>query len=388
MAEERAVPSLATRFVHVGRIPVAEGMLRSINVPVYRSAVFCHTAYGVEDRYSYSRLGNPTRTALEEALADLAAGTRAFAFASGMAAMDAVFSLFRRGDRLLVGRDLYGHTYRLLLDYVGRQGVEVTFVDTWDAGRLTTALEEPVRALFFETPTNPLGHVTDIRRAAELAHAHGALVIVDNTMLTPYGQRPLELGADVEVLSATKYLAGHNDVLAGVVIVRDPDLAAAIAEYQIIHGAVLSPDDAWLLLRGMKTLPLRLERQEANARALASYLQNHPNVEAVYYPGLAEHPGHRLQAKQASSFGATLSFTVRSILLVPEVLSRVRIITYAESLGGVESLITHPAAQTHRDIPPEERQARGLSDRLLRLSVGIEDVHDLQADLEQALVWP
>jgi cystathionine gamma-synthase len=230
--------------------------------------------------------------------------------------------------------------------------------------------------------------VTDLRLAVETAHAQGAIVIVDNTFLTPYGQRVLELGADVEVHSATKYLAGHNDVLAGVMAVRDPALAEVLAQHQVLHGAVLSPDDAWLVLRGLKTLPLRLERQEANALRLARFLREHPAVTAVYYPGLPEHPGHEVHRNQASSFGATLSFEVASMVLVAEVLSRVRIISYAESLGGVESLITHPAGQTHRDIPAEERRARGITDRLLRLSVGIEDVRDLEEDLEQALCAP
>jgi cystathionine gamma-synthase len=388
MGEEDGSRHTATRFVHAGR-GALQDPADGVSVPVYRSAVFRHRGFGQDDRYTYARLGNPTRVALEEAVAELSGGVRGFAFASGMAALAAAFSVVEAGGRLLASSDLYGHTYRLLVDHLAQRGVEVRFVDTWDAQALRAAFAGGgVHALFLETPTNPLMHITDLRAATDLAHAHGALVIVDNTFLTPYGQRPLVLGADIVVESATKYLAGHNDVLAGVLAVREPALGERIATYQVLHGAPLGPDDSWLVLRGLKTLPLRLERQAENALTLARYLADHPLVERVLYPGLPDHPGYDVHARQADTAGATLAFEVRSMMVVAEVLSRVRLISYAESLGGVESLITHPAGQTHRDIPPAERRARGISDRLLRLSVGIEDVRDLEADLAAALVEP
>ena len=377
--------SLVTKFVHVGRQRRPAEGIDPIAMPIYRTAVFRHRGFGEADAFTYSRLANPTRAALEEAAAELAGGSVGLAFASGMAALAAAFSLVGSGERLVAGRDLYGHTYRLLLEDVVRRGVAVEFVDTWDLAAVARALTVPARAVFLETPSNPLMRITDLRAVVELAHAQGALVLVDNTFLTPYGQRPLELGADVEILSATKYLAGHNDVLAGLVVARDKAVGEELRRHQVLFGAVLSPDDAWLVLRGMKTLPLRLERQEANALVLAERLLNHPRVRQVYYPGLPDHPGHEVHRRQARSFGATLSFEVDSVVTVAELLGRVRVISYAESLGGVESLITHPAGQTHRDIPPEERRRQGISDRLLRLSVGIEDVADLWQDLEAAL---
>lgn len=365
----------------VGRDPVTG----AISVPVVRSATFLHPGYGLSTGFDYSRLGNPTRQALEDVMAQVEGGCRAFAFSSGMAAIAALGALLEPGDELLASEDIYGHSYRLFERVWARYGVRVRFAELSRPGAVAEALSPATRAVFLETPTNPLLRVVDIRAAAEAAHRAGALLFVDNTFLTWYLQRPLDLGADAVVYSATKYLSGHNDVLAGLVVVRDEALAARLAEAQILTGAVLAPDDAWLVLRGMKTLPLRMERHGENALAVARWLQEHPQVEAVHYPGLPGHPGQALAGTQVRGWGGMVSFTVRRVRLVDQILSRLRIIAFAESLGGVESLITYPAAQTHRDVPPEVRQRLGISDRLLRLSVGTEHPDDLIADLAAAL---
>lgn len=370
-----------TRYAHVGLgRPGA-----SISTPIYRSAVFRHGAYGERDEHTYSRLGNPTRARLEEEMAQLTDGVRGLAFSSGMAALHCAFSLLAPGDRVIASSDLYGHTYRLLTDHVARRGVTVDFVDTFDSPALERAVRSPVSMVFVETPSNPLMRITSVQRAAAVAHGAGALLAVDNTFMTPFGQRCMALGADLEIHSATKALAGHNDVLAGLLVVRDPQVGERLARHQMFHGAVLSPDDAWLVLRGMKTLPLRLERQSENAFRLATWLSSHPKVAEVYYPALKGHPGRATHESQASMPGGLLSFELKRIRDVPELFSRLEVITFAESLGGVESLITHPAGQTHRDIPAEERRKRGISDRLVRLSVGIEDLADLKRDLVRAL---
>ncbi|MBX6378746.1 MAG: PLP-dependent transferase [Clostridia bacterium] len=367
--------------VGVGRDP----WTGAIAVPVYRSATFLHPGYGMSTGFDYSRLGNPTRQALEEAMAAVEGGSRAFAFASGMAAIAALAGLFAPGDELVASEDIYGHSYRLFQRLWAQHGVRVRFADLSRPGAVAAAVSPATRAVFVETPTNPLLRVTDLREAAEAAHRVGALLVVDNTFLTWYLQRPLDLGADVVVYSASKYLAGHNDVLAGLVVVKDEELAARLAEIQILTGAVLSPDDAWLVLRGMKTLPLRMERHAENAAAIATWLSGHPLVDAVHYPGLPGQPGHELTGRQVRGWGGMVSFSVRRVRLVDQVLSRLRVIAFAESLGGVESLITYPATQTHRDVPPDVRLRLGITDRLLRLSVGVEHVDDLIADLDQAL---
>lgn len=358
---------LSTRLVQSGvRFDTATG---AVSVPIYQSATFAHPGLGVSTGYDYTRSGNPTRQALEEALAGLEGGYAAYSFASGLAALTAVLLLFKAGDHLLLGEDLYGGTYRLLDRIFARFGLTASYVDTTDPAAVEAALRSDTKALVLESPSNPMLKISDLAGLARLCGERGVLSVVDNTLLTPYLQRPLELGCDLVVHSATKYLGGHNDLLAGVVVAGNEQLAKEVAFVQNAAGSVLAPHDCWLLLRGLKTLAVRLDRQQENAAMLAAWLSRHPLVEAVYYPGI----------------GAMLSFRLRDAELVGRVLGKVQVLSYAESLGGVESLITYPLLQTHADVPEETRRKLGIDDRLLRLSVGIEHIADLRADLEQAL---
>ena len=361
----------------------------AVSMPVYRSSTFRHPGLGKSTGFDYSRTANTTRSVVEETLAWAEGGgeARASAFSSGLAAIDAVARLFGPGDRMVVTEDLYGGTFRLFEKLHKPYGLETVYVDTTDLGAVENALAHPrVRAVFLEVPSNPLLNVSDVRTIAGLAASRGALTIVDNTFLTFCRQRPMELGADLVIYSATKYLGGHDDLLGGVVISRRPELAEEIAFYQNAAGAILSPDEAWLLLRGLKTLPLRLAKQEANARVLAEWLAAHPRVSRTYYPGLPDHPGNGIFRDQASGDGgAMVAFEVADAARVPDILSGVRVFMFAESLGGVASLITFPSVQTHADIDPETRDRLGISNRLLRLSIGIEDAEDLRQDLERVL---
>lgn len=374
---------LETLLVQIGvGVDTATG---SISMPIYQTATFRHPALGQSTGFDYSRTSNPTRKVLEDGLAILEGGCRGLAFASGMAAITAVLYLFRPGDHLLVCEDLYGGTYRLLNHVAVNYGLKFSLVDTTDLEAVKKAIQDNTKAIFLETPTNPLMKITDIAAIAALAKEHGLLTIVDNTFMTPYLQRPLDLGADLVVHSATKYLGGHNDVVLGAVVAAREDLAERLAFIQNTVGAVPGPQDCWLVIRGLKTLAVRLDRAQANASYLAFWLARHPLVTKVYYPGLPEHPGHEVALRQARGFGAMLSFEVARPELVEQILSRVKVISFAESLGGVESLITFPERQTHAEIPEELRRKLGINDRLLRLSVGLEDPSDLRADLEQAL---
>ncbi len=358
----------------------------AISVPIYQTASFSHPALGESTGFDYSRSSNPTRLALEETLAAAEGGCRAFAFASGLAAIDCVLHLFHSGDRLVVTEDLYGGTFRLFEKVYRPLGFDVIYVDTSDLAAVERALAEPgVRAVFVESPTNPLLRIADLRAIAHCAQARGILTIVDNTFLTPYLQRPLQMGADLVVYSATKYLAGHNDVVAGAVVARTPELAERVAFFQNAVGGVLGPQDSWLTLRGLKTLPLRMDKQQANALRLAQWLASHAHVRAVHYPGLPGHPGREILLREHSGFGGMIAFEVDDAARVPDILSGVQVFLFAESLGGVESLITYPAVQTHADIAPATRERLGIHDRLLRLSVGIEDVDDLIQDLQTVL---
>lgn len=357
----------------------------SVTMPIYQTATFRHPGLGESTGYDYSRSGNPTRTVLEETIASLEGANRAFAFSTGMAAIDCVLRLFSPGDRIAVTEDLYGGTFRMFEKIYRPLGIEAVYVDTSDLREVEKVLDSGVAAIFVETPTNPLLKVADIRGIASLARRRGARVIVDNTFLTPYILRPLELGADITIYSASKYLAGHNDVVAGFVCAKDADTAERICFHQNAAGAVLGPQDCWLLLRGLKTLPLRLRQQQANSQHVANFLSNHPRVRKVYHPGITGHPGREILARDAGGFGAMISFEVDDPALVPVILRKVRVFLFAESLGGVESLITFPSVQTHADIDPEIRERLGINDRLLRISVGIEDAQDLLEDLEQAL---
>lgn len=357
----------------------------AVSFPIYQTATFAHPALGESTGYDYSRVQNPTRQQLEKTVASLEQGTDAVAFSSGMAAILAVMELFAPGNHIVTEADLYGGTPRLFHTVSEPRGITFTAVSFSDGiSRAAAAIRPETKALYIETPTNPMMNVTDIRAAAELAHAHGALLVVDNTFLSPYLQNPLALGADIVVHSGTKYLSGHNDTLAGFAVVKDAALAARLREISKTIGANLAPFDSWLLLRGIQTLAVRMDRAEENALALAEWLKLQPQVTRVIYPGLPEHPGHALMQRQARGFGAMLTFEVHDKRDVPVLLKTVKLIRFAESLGGTESLLTYPITQTHADVAPEVLAANGLTDRILRLSVGIENVNDLIADLAQA----
>ncbi|HEX2927846.1 MAG TPA: PLP-dependent aspartate aminotransferase family protein [Ruminiclostridium sp.] len=357
----------------------------AVSFPIYQSATFRHPGLNQTTGYDYSRLQNPTREELENTMAILEKGKYGFAFSSGMAAISSVLKMFSPGRHLIVSDDLYGGTYRIFEEVYKNYGLQFSYVDTSKIEEIKKEYKSNTTAIFIETPTNPTMKVADIRSIAELAKSQNSMLIVDNTFLTPYFQQPLELGADIVIHSGTKYLGGHNDTLAGLAVLKDDDYAERLKLIQKSEGAVLSPFDSWLLLRGIKTLGIRLERQQQNAVEIANRLKNHKNVKKVYYVGLPEHDGHELSLKQASGFGSMISFEVSSAEIVEKVLQKVKIIMFAESLGGVESLITYPMLQTHSAVPEEIRERLGVNERLLRLSVGIENVKDLVYDLEQAL---
>ncbi|MFX3631996.1 MAG: aminotransferase class I/II-fold pyridoxal phosphate-dependent enzyme [Candidatus Pristimantibacillus sp.] len=371
---------------HLAQIgSVKEPVTGAVSFPIYQATAFRHPQLGQSTGFDYARTKSPTRSVLEEAAAKLESGDAGFACSSGMAALQTVFALFSQGDHLIVSLDLYGGTYRLLEKIMSRFGVTASYVDTNDLDAMSSLYQPNTKAVLIETPTNPLMMITDVERVAAWAKAKGLLTIVDNTLLTPFFQRPLELGADIVVHSATKYLGGHNDVLAGLIVTKGEELSKEIAFLHNSIGAVLGPQDSWLLMRGMKTLALRMERHQYNATKLAEYLMEHPSVEDVYYPALAHHPGHDVQNKQSSGNTGIFSFRLKDARYVEPILRNVQLIAFAESLGGVESLMTYPAVQTHADIPQEIRDAIGVDDRLLRFSVGIEHIDDLIADLGQAL---
>ncbi|MNO47680.1 Cystathionine gamma-synthase/O-acetylhomoserine (thiol)-lyase [compost metagenome] len=357
----------------------------AINFPVYNATAFRHPKLGQSTGFDYSRTKSPTRSVLENAAAELESGDAGFACSSGMAAIQTVLTLFAHGDHLIVSMDLYGGTYRLLERIMSKFGITASYVDTNDLDALEAARRPNTKAVFIETPTNPLMMITDIEAVCTWARHHGLLSIVDNTLLTPFFQRPIELGADIVVHSATKYLGGHNDVLAGLIVSKGVELSAEIAILHNSIGAVLGPTDSYQLMRGLKTLALRMERHESNALAIAHYLLEHPAIAEVFHPGLPDHPGHEIQNRQSSGNTGIFSFKLKDARYVEPLLRHIRLIAFAESLGGVESLMTYPAVQTHADIPVEIRNAVGVDDRLLRFSVGIEHAEDLIADLGHAL---
>ncbi|WP_019120318.1 aminotransferase class I/II-fold pyridoxal phosphate-dependent enzyme [Brevibacillus massiliensis] len=375
--------NIETRLVQIG--VGREETTGAISYPVFNATAYRHPAPGESTGFDYTRTANPTRTVLEEAVADLEGGDAAFACASGMAAIQTIMGLFSQGDHLVVSLDLYGGTYRLFEQILSRFGVSFTYADMRDIEQVRLAIRPETKAVFVETPTNPLMQVADLAAIARVAKEHQLLTIVDNTFMTPYFQRPLELGADLIVHSATKYLGGHNDVLAGLVVTKGQELSEKLRLLHNSIGAVLGPQDCWLLIRGLKTLALRMERHQANALSVARFLQDHPGVSEVFYPGLPDHPSYEVQQRQASGFSGMVSFRVKHAAQVPEFLRSLKLISFAESLGGVESLCTYPSTQTHADIPEEVREKVGVCDRLLRLSVGIEHPDDLTADLAQAL---
>ncbi|WP_120953235.1 cystathionine gamma-synthase [Helicobacter sp. L8] len=374
---------MQTKLIHGG---ISEDSTTgAVSVPIYQTSTYRQEGVGRPKGYEYSRSGNPTRFALEELIAHLEGGVRGFAFASGLAGIHAVFSLLQQGDHVLLGDDVYGGTFRLFDQVLSKCGLSCTIIDTSDPSAIQRAIKPHTKALYLETPSNPLLKITDLKQCAGIAKAHKLLSIVDNTFATPYYQNPLASGADIVVHSGTKYLGGHSDVVAGLVTTNSQDLADQIAFYQNAIGGVLGPWDSWLLQRGIKTLALRMEAHQQNALNVAKFLQAHPKVEQVYYPGLPTHPKHDLAKAQMRGFSGVLSFTLKKDSEAIPFVENLKLFILGESLGGVESLVGVPALMTHASIPKQQREAVGIKDGLVRLSVGIEHPQDLLEDLEQAL---
>jgi cystathionine beta-lyase/cystathionine gamma-synthase len=373
----------ATRAIHAGQAP--DPTTGAVTVPLYLTSTYVHDALGEHKGFEYSRVHNPTRFALEHNVAALEGGVSGHAFASGMAAIQALLTLLQTGDHVVASRDVYGGTYRFFTHVLEKYGLRFSWVDTTSLDTVAAAMEQRTRLVYLETPTNPLMEITDLAAVAALAHDRGALVAVDNTFLSPYWQRPLELGCDVVAHSTTKFLNGHSDSIGGVLVAKHQEQSDWFYFVQKSAGAVMSPFDAFLVLRGIKTLPVRMEQHERNARAIAAFLADHPKVRRVLYPGLPTHPGHAIQQRQASGFGAMISFDLGDYDAAKRLLDALQVMSLAESLGGVETLIGHPATMTHASVPPERRRELGLGDGLVRISVGIEDLADLLGDLERGL---
>ncbi|MDR6554524.1 aminotransferase class V-fold PLP-dependent enzyme [Paenibacillus qinlingensis] len=373
----------ATRLIHFGaEIDEATG---ASSVPLYQASTFHQADLEANQEYDYTRSGNPTRQALEDYIAGLEGGTRGFAFASGMAAISSALMLLSQGDHVICTEDVYGGTYRLLTTIMNRMGVESTFVDMTDIAQVRAALRSNTRAVFIETPSNPTLRITDIGEIAAFAKEHDLLTMLDNTFMTPYHQRPIELGIDIVLHSATKFLGGHSDVLAGLAVVANDSLGRRMKQIQNGMGNVLGIQDSWLLIRGMKTLQARMEMSEKGARRLAQWLTEQPDIDVVYYPGLPNHPGREIHEKQSLGYGAVVSFDVGSGEKAKKLLSKVKIPLVAVSLGAVESILSYPAMMSHAAMPKEVRLLRGITDGLVRYSVGLEDIEDIIEDLEQAL---
>jgi cystathionine beta-lyase/cystathionine gamma-synthase len=379
----KANARFSTICLHAGQDP--DPSTGAIITPIYQTSTYVQDELGKHKGFEYGRTQNPTRLALERNVAAIEAGKAAFAFASGMAAIGAIGTMLKSGDHVVVSDNTYGGTFRLFDKVLRRYQLTFSYVDTSDLDAVERAFTPQTRMLFVETPTNPMFKLTDLRAAAELAHRHDVRLVVDNTFASPYLQRPIELGADLVTHSTTKYLNGHSDSVGGIVVAMRDDDIEWLKFVQNAEGAILGPFDSWLVLRGTKTLPIRMVQHNANGLALAQYLEKHPKVKRVYYPGLPSHPQHDLARRQMRGFGGMLSFEMGSLDAARAVLNHVRLHALAESLGGVESLISHPASMTHASVPAERRAALGLTDGLVRISAGIEDIDDLKDDLAQAL---
>lgn len=373
----------STRLIHGSHaIDPATGAL---SIPICQTSTFAQKSVDHFGKYDYARSGNPTREALEDAIADLEGGCAAFAFGSGMAAISSSLMIFSPGDHLVVCEDVYGGAFRVLTKLFHQWGLQVTFVDATSLANIEAAIRPETKAVYLESPSNPLLKITDLRGAATIAQKHGLLTLVDSTFMTPYLQRPLELGCDIVLHSGTKFINGHSDVVCGFAVVSDEKIAHRLRFVQNAFGAILGPQDCWLTLRGLKTLKIRMEESQRSAGKIAAWLEKLPQVKKVYYPGLASHPGHDIHAGQSSGSGAVFSFELASYELTKRLLEGVECSAFAVSLGGVESIISYPARMSHAAMPPAERAARGISDTLVRFSVGIEDVDDLIADLERLI---
>ncbi|MEC2344706.1 aminotransferase class I/II-fold pyridoxal phosphate-dependent enzyme [Paenibacillus barengoltzii] len=381
--QEKRENKFETKLIHFGsEVDEATG---ASSVPIYQASTFHHHDIFNPPQHDYSRSGNPTRQALEDYIAVLEGGVQGFAFASGMAAISTTLMLLSAGDHIIVTEDVYGGTYRLLSNILTRMNIETTFVDMTQPEQVKAALKANTKAVYMETPSNPTLKITDIAEISAWARENGLLSIVDNTFMTPYYQRPIELGTDIVLHSATKFLGGHSDVLAGLAVARTEELARQLKYVQNGLGTVLGAQDSWLLMRGMKTLGARMAHSEVSARKLADWLSRRSDIEAVYYPGLPNHPGREVQEKQSTGYGAVVSFDVGSGERAKRVLNRVKLPLVAVSLGAVESILSYPAMMSHASMPPEVRGERGITDGLLRFSVGLEDIDDLLADLDEAL---
>jgi cystathionine beta-lyase len=373
----------ATQLIHA--IPV-DALTGAISVPIYQTSTYVQEAPGVNKGFDYSRTANPTRKVLENLVARLEEGDAGFAFGSGLAAIDAVLKLLKAGDEILAVDDIYGGSFRIFTHVYEKFGVKVKYVDTTNIENVVNNITEKTRFVWVETPTNPTLKISDIRALAAIAHAAEALLVVDNTFASPALQQPITLGADIVIHSATKYLGGHSDLIAGVVVTKTPELSEKIKFIQNSSGGILGPFDSWLLIRGIETLPLRIEKHSDNAQKIATYLQAEPAISGLFYPGLATHPNHEIAKKQQSAFGSIISFSLKqdTIGAAERFVTSTKLFKLAESLGGVKSLICHPAQMTHKSIPEETRRVSGISDSLIRLSVGLEHADDLIADLKQA----
>ena len=372
-----------TTAIHAGQEP--DATTGAVAVPIYQTSTYAQEGLGKHKGYEYARTQNPTRSALEQNIAALEGGRFGYAFASGMSAIDATLRLVKAGEHVVVSDNTYGGTFRLFSRVLSEYGLEFTYVDTTDAGNVESALRENTRMVFIETPTNPVMMVTDMQAVSDIAHRAGARVVCDNTFMSPYLQRPMEFGVDIVVHSTTKYLNGHSDSVGGVVVLNDERDAEWIQFIQNSVGAILSPFDSWLVLRGTKTLAVRMEQHDASGRKVAAFLEEHPKVKKLYYPGSVSHRQHELAKRQQRGFGGMVAFDTGSLEGAKAVLEAVRLCTLAESLGGVETLISHPATMTHASVLPETRARIGITDGLVRISVGLEDVDDIIADLDQAL---
>ncbi len=374
----------STKAIHAGQEP--DPSSGAIMTPIYQTSTYAQTGMGEHKGFEYARTANPTRSALEACIAALENGVHGLSFASGMAAESAVLSLLSAGDHMVSCDDLYGGSYRIFERIMRRYNVETSYVTAGNVAEYENAIRPNTKLIWLETPTNPLLRLVDIRAVADIAHRHNLLLVVDNTFSSPYFQQPLALGADIVLHSTTKYINGHSDVIGGAVVTSNEEVYESLKFHQNAAGAVPGPFDVWLTMRGIKTLAVRMRQHEENAHSVARFLTEHTRVEKVYYPGLPSHPDHELAKRQMSGFGGMVSFQFKGTLAdVEQVVRRFKVFTFAESLGGVESLVCHPATMTHGSIPKEIREARGLGDTLLRLSVGIEDIEDILADLEQAL---
>jgi cystathionine beta-lyase/cystathionine gamma-synthase len=372
----------STDCIHAGQEP--EPHTGAVTIPIYQTSTYVQPELGRHKGYEYARTQNPTRAALEANIAAIERGKHGHCFASGMSAIDVVFRLLKSGDHVVAGENMYGGSYRLFSRVLEKFGLQFTYVDTSSVDAVKSAIRDNTKVVYLETPTNPMMTITDLAACSEVAHAHGALVVVDNTFCSPYLQRPIELGADIVLHSTTKFLNGHSDSVGGVVVSNSDQIAEQIGFLQNAVGAILSPFDSWLVLRGVKTLAVRMKQHEENGVAMAGYLANQPKVKKLYYPGLPDHPQHELAKRQMNGFGSMISFDLGSKENAKKFLDRVRLCSLAESLGGVETLISHPESMTHGSVPIEMRTRLGITPGLVRISVGIEDIEDLIADLDHA----